>query len=173
MASYIAYPFGKLNQSCRMKDADNATVYEAELTKFHLFGASEYTFRNKVAGTEEIHRIGKTVTKSSGPEGAETVTESYFKIDGENVFDRLEEMGLRFRVIAKLDLMHPEFALVGDGGNEIARYKMNVRGERQEDVAAIGGKQRNTAIETESSDLATVFFGAFVLNRVDFSLFLI
>ena len=37
-------------------------------------------------------------------------------------------------------------------------YKMNVQGERQENVKDIGKKQNNTEITTESDDLYIVFY---------------
>lgn len=44
-------------------------------------------------------------------------------------------------------------------------------GEREEGVGAIGGKQKNTVVTTECEDLDIVFLGAFILGRVDFSLY--
>ena len=50
---------------------------------------------------------------------------------------------------------------------------MNVPGEREENVAAIGNKQSNIVITTESEDMDAIFLGAFILGRVDFSLYLL
>ena len=82
-------------------------------------------------------------------------------------------MGYSFKIIAKLEILHPEFALVDKSGCQVAVYKMNVAGPKEEGVSAIGGKQSNTVITTESDDLDAIFFGAFILGRVDFSLYLV
>ena len=99
-------------------------------------------------------------------------TASYFKLDGKNCFDILAEKGYSLKLLLKIDILRPEFALLDRNGMQVAVYKMNVTGEREADVFAIGNKQSNTVITTESDDLDTVFFGAFILNTVDFSLYL-
>ena len=100
-------------------------------------------------------------------------TASYFKLDGRNCFECLADKGYSIKLLAKLDLLHPEFALVDASGNQVAVYKMNVIGEREEGVGAIGNKQSNTLITTESDDVESIFLAAFILGTVDFSLYLL
>ena len=173
MSTYIAYRYGKLNQSFIMKNENKETVYEANLVKFKWFTACPYEFNNKVTLKSEVRKVGKTVSTSTGNSNLEFTTKSYFKLDGVNVFKILEEKGYRIDIVAKLDMFHPEFALVRIDKNEkIATYKMNVKGEKQEGVFSIGNAQRNTVITTDSTDIELVFLGAFILSRVDFSLYL-
>lgn len=173
MAVYHAFPYGKMNQSFKLENEKNQSIYEANLVKFRLLGASDFEFVNGRTTASVQHKVGKTVSVSEGSSGVSMSTASYFKLDGKNCFDILEEKGYSFKLLMKLDILHPEFALVDEGGNQIASYKMNVPGEREEGVFAIGNKQSNTVITTESEDLETIFFGAFILGRVDFSLYLL
>lgn len=173
MAIYHAFPCGKMNQSFRLENENNQSLYEANLVKFKLFTACDYEFVNRSVFQTTVRKVGKTVSVEQGTMGVTMRTASYFKIDGKNCFDILDEKGCSFKVLLKLDILHPEFALLDKNGNQIAVYKMNVVGEREEDVKAIGNKQNNILITTDSDDIETVFLGAFILGRVDFSLCLI
>lgn len=173
MATYHSFPCGKMNQSYRMENESNQVLYEANQVKFKLLGACDFEFINRVTAVTTPRKVGKTVSAEQGTMGLSMKTASYFKLDGKNCFDLLEEKGLSIKILAKLDILHPEFALVDNSGNQIATYKMNVSGEREENVMAIGNKQSNTVITTDSDDLDTVFFGAFILGRVEFSLYLL
>lgn len=173
MAKYIAYHCGKMNQGFAMRDEKNELVYEANLVKFHLFSASDFEFVNKKTQKTKAHKVGKTKTTENHVMGLSLGASSYFKLDGENVFELLEKKGYSFKIIAKLDILHPEFGLIGKDGEMVATLKMNVLGEKQEGVRALGNKQRNTVIETECDDLDVVFLAAFTLNHVDFSTYLL
>ena len=173
MATYHAFHCGKMNQSFRLEDERNQPLYEANLIKFKLLSACEYEFVNRRASSAVSHRIGKTVSVEHAVAGLAMSAASYFTIDGRNCFDLLEERGRSLRILPKLNILRPEFALTDANGNQIAVYKMNVPGEKEAGVFAIGGKQVNTVITTESDDLDTVFLGAFILSRVNFSLYLV
>ena len=173
MATYHAFPYSKMNQSFKLENETNVSLYEANLVKFKLFGASDFEFVNKQTGATVAHKVGKTKSVEQATFGITMSSASYFKLDGENCFDLLEKMGYSIKIIAKLEILHPEFGLVDKSGNQVAVYKMNVAGPKEEGVSAIGGKQSNTVITTESDDLDAIFLGAFILGRVDFSLYLV
>ena len=173
MATYHAFPCGKMNQCVKLENENNQVLYEANLVKFKLFTASDYEFVNHVTTTTTAHKVGKTTSVEQGTMGISMATASYFKLDGKNCFDILEEKGYSFKILVKLDIIHPEFALVDKNGNQLAVYKMNVAGPKEEGVSAIGNKQSNTIITTDSEDLETIFLGAFIMSRVDFSLYLV
>ena len=173
MAVYHAFHCGKKNQSFRMENENNTSLYEANLVKFKLFSACDYDFVNRSTSATTQHKVGKTNSVSEGTHGLSMSTASYFNLDGKNCFTVLEEKGYSLKFHLKLDLLHPEFALLDGNGNQVAIYKMNVIGAREEDVFAIGNKQSNTVITTESDDLEAIFLGAFILSRVDFSLYVV
>ena len=173
MATYHAFHYGKKNQSFKLENEQNRSLYEANLVNFKLLGASDYEFVNCGTGAAVTRKVGKTVSVDQGTAGISMTTASYFKLDGRNCFEILEEMGYSFKLLLKIDILHPEFALLDRAGNQVAVYKMNVAGPREENVVAIGGKQSNTVITTESTDLDAVFLAAFIMSRVDFSLYLL
>lgn len=173
MATYHAFHYGKMNQSFKLENENNQSLFEANMVKFKLFTACDYEFVNHIAATTSAHKVGKTVSVERGTMGVSMTTASYFKLDGKNCFDILEERGYSFKILKKLDILHPEFALMDNNGNQVAVYKMNVSGEKEEGVGAIGNKQSNTVITTDSEDLETIFLGAFIMSRVDFSLYLV
>lgn len=170
MSTYLAYRFGKMTQCVAMKTENYESVFEANLVKFKLLGASDFEFVNSKTGATTAHKVGKTKTVNQGLGGLNLTTTSYFKLDGTNVFDILEKKGYKFKTALKLDIIHPEISLVDIKLNSpVATYKLNVKGPRQEGVPGIGNTQRNIQITTELEDLETVFLGAFILSRVDFS----
>ena len=173
MATYHAFHYGKMNQSFKLENENNQSLFEANMVKFKLFTACDYEFVNHIAATTSAHKVGKTVSVERGTMGVSMTTASYFKLDGKNCFEILEEKGYSFKILKKLDILHPEFALMDNNGNQVAVYKMNVSGEKEEGVGAIGNKQSNTVITTDSEDLETIFLGAFIMSRVDFSLYLV
>ena len=173
MATYHAFHYGKMNQSFKLENENNQSLFEANMVKFKLFTACDYEFVNHIAATTSSHKVGKTVSVERGTMGVSMTTASYFKLDGKNCFDILEEKGYSFKILKKLDILHPEFALMDNNGNQVAVYKMNVPGEKEEGVLGIGNKQSNTVITTDSDDLETIFLGAFIMSRVDFSLYLV
>jgi len=90
---------GKMNQSYFVDDKQGNRVYECNLTKFNLIGASTYDFVDKSTGYVKTLKIGKTVTsESSGglPFIGDTMT-SRFKIDGVMCWDYLRERGLEIK----------------------------------------------------------------------------
>lgn len=173
MAIYHAFHYGRMNQSYKLEDERNQSLYEANLVNFRLFGASDYEFVNCRTAATVTRKVGKTVTAQEGAGNFHMTTASYFKLDGRNCFEVLEEMGYSFRILAKFDLLHPEFALLDKSGNQVAVYRMNVSGKKEEGVNGIGGKQSNTVITTESSDMEAIFLGAFIMGRVEYSRYLL
>ncbi len=173
MAVYHAFHCGKMNQSFKLESENNQSLCEANLVKFKLLGASDFEFVNHVTASSVSHKVGKTTSVEQGTMGLSMTTASYFKIDGKNCFDILEEKGYSFKILVKLDILHPEFALIDEAGNQVAVYKMNVPGEKEDGVMAIGNKQSNIVITTDCEDLDAIFLGAFIMSRVDFSLYLV
>lgn len=168
MATYHAFHYGKMNQSYKLEDERDQSLYEANLVNFKLFGASDYEFVNRCTASITSHKVGKTVSVDECVGNFNMTTASYFKLDGRNCFDVLKDKGYFFQFL-KLDILHPEFAIQDESGNRVAVYRMNVPGKKEEGVVAIGSKQSNIVITTESGDIDVVFLGAFILSRVEYT----
>ncbi len=95
--TYFFQPEKKLmNQGFFLQDEEQKLVYEAKCLKQSLFGPAVFEFTNHVSGNTEQHKVGKTVTtEQEDCRGVTRITKSYFKFDGENIWDYLKGKGVR------------------------------------------------------------------------------
>ena len=84
-------------QAFYLEDENGNTVYEGKMTKFSLLGPSPFEFVNHVTGKTEEHKVGKTVTVEQGNGGLLSMLSkrSYFKYDGQKIWDYLHDQGIR------------------------------------------------------------------------------
>ena len=95
---YLLKPVLKTaKQAFYLEDENGNTVYEGKMTKFSLFGPSPFEFVNHVASRTEEHKVGKTVTVEQGNGGLLSMLSkrSYFKYDGQKIWDYLHDQGVR------------------------------------------------------------------------------
>jgi hypothetical protein len=95
---YLLKPVLKTaKQAFYLEDENGNTVYEGKMTKFSLLGASPFEFVNHVTGKMEEHKVGKTVTVEQGNGGLLSMLSkrSYFKYDGQKIWDYLHDQGIR------------------------------------------------------------------------------
>ncbi len=95
---YLLKPtLGTIKQGFSLEDENGLIVYEAKMTKFKLFGASPFEFKNNTNGNKEEHKVGKTVTVEQG--GNDLISfmskRSYFKYDDIKIWDYLHDKGIR------------------------------------------------------------------------------
>ena len=171
MAKFLAYGCGKRNHDFVLTTEGYQNVFEANLIKGRIFGASDFEFVDVNSKNKTAHKVGKTLTKESGTglsnSPIKIVKSSSFKFDGVDVFNQLENKGYTLK-LTKMNLLNPELTLF-KGGTGVATLTMNVKGPRQANVTGIGGTQRNIAITTESNDYEVIFLAAFILSRVEMS----
>ena len=84
-------------QAFYLEDESGNTVYEGTMTKFSLLGASPFEFVNHLTGKTEEHKVGKTITVEQGNGGLISMLSkrSYFKYDGQKIWDYLHDQGIR------------------------------------------------------------------------------
>ena len=84
-------------QAFCLEDENGNTVYEGKMTKFSLLGASPFEFVNHITNTAEEHKVGKTITVEQGDGGLLSMLSkrSYFKYDGQKIWDYLHDQGIR------------------------------------------------------------------------------
>ena len=95
---YLLKPVLKTaKQAFYLEDENGNTVYEGKMTKFSLLGASPFEFVNHVTGKTEEHKVGKTITVEQGNGGLISILSkrSYFKYDGQKIWDYLHDQGVR------------------------------------------------------------------------------
>lgn len=157
---YLLKPVLKTaKQAFYLEDEDGNTVYEGKMTKFSLLGASLFAFVNHVTGKTEEHKVGKTVTVEQGNGGLLSMLSkrSYFKYDGEKIWDYLHDQGIRIET--------------GVSGEKLGmRYEVSLRGEPLATIANSSPKG-NSIFTTdlyydvicEEGDLDLVFLVAFAI----------
>ena len=95
---YLLKPVLKTaKQAFYLEDENGNSVYEGKMTKFSLLGPSPFEFVNHVTGKTEEHKVGKTVTVEQGNGGLLSMLSkrSYFKYDGQKIWDYLHDQGIR------------------------------------------------------------------------------
>ncbi len=89
---YFKFDGHSLKPGYLVEDADRNLLFEGKMTKQALVGARTYEFHNHVTGSVAQHQIGHTVTQSFNDEMFSR--KSWFKFDGQNIWDLLHEKGL-------------------------------------------------------------------------------
>ena len=95
---YLLKPVLKtIKQSFNLEDENGNIVYEGKMMKFSLFGAAPFEFINHITNTTNEHKVGKTITVEQGGNSLVSFlsTRSYFKYDGQKIWDYLHDKGIR------------------------------------------------------------------------------
>lgn len=151
-----------IKQSFYLEDENGQTVYEGNMEKFTLLGAAPYSFINHISNKTEEHKVGKTITvEQSGGLIAALSKRSYFKFDGEKIWDYLHEQGVRIDS--------------GFAGNKIGmRYDVTYRGTPLATIASSSPKGKSLLttglyydVTCEEKDLDLAFLVAFAIARTE------
>ena len=93
---YLLKPItGTVKEGFTLVNEEEKVVYECQMLKFKLFGASPFHFTNHLTNKREEHTVSKTVTMSESGIAEMFSTKSSFKYDGKNIWDYLHELGIR------------------------------------------------------------------------------
>ena len=76
-----------------IEDADRKVLFEGKMLKNALVGARTFEFHNYVTGGVQEHQVGHTMTNTMNDEFFSV--NSWFKFDGENIWELLHSRGLR------------------------------------------------------------------------------
>lgn len=145
-----------------LEDADGNTVYEGKMTKFSLLFASPFEFINRITNRTEEHKVGKTVTlEQEGGLLSILSKRSYFKFDGQKIWDYLHDLGVRIESNVS--------------GEKLGmRYDVTFRGAPLATIAnsSPSGKSFLTVdryydVTCEEKDLDLAFLVAFSIARTD------
>lgn len=142
---------------------------EAHLTRYHIFMADKYDFIDYKKGTKRQVKMTKSRGWSAGDDHCSVKIDSYFILDGVNIFDILAEKGLRL----KLDMsavFQPVIHVLDKGDNEVATVRMLQKSKRYPDTMNIGNQQCVTTIETAIEDTELILLLGIITVRTDPSL---
>ena len=165
---YYFHYCGKLNQSYILETPDRQPVYEFNCDKMAMVGDYVFTFVNHLTGKQQTHNISHTLTTEYGSDSFSIVDTSYFKIDGQKVWDYIAEMG--YSVEPYLDPLAWSFRIrhygieVADlkcaGTNILPQYEGK---EGLRDVAMSSGLYR---VACRDEDVEAVAIIAFAVSRI-------
>lgn len=159
---------GKLNQSYILETTEREPVIEINCDKVGVVSDFVFTFKNHLTGKEVTRNVGHTLTTSYGSDKFSIVDKSYFKIDGENIWNYLGEMGYSVEpymdpLVFSYKIRHygVEVAdLKAAGTNVLPQYEGK---EGLRDVAMGGGLYKVSCREEDAEAVAMV---AFAVSRV-------
>lgn len=90
---YVSYDGNTLKPGYLVEDRSRNVLFTAPMTKNAAIGNRVFTFTDRRLGRTAEHQVGHTVTQSFDNEVFST--SSYFKFDGENIWDVLHRRGIR------------------------------------------------------------------------------
>lgn len=135
---YCRYDGATLKPGYILEDAARKVLFEGKMTKQAMIGARTYSFIDHTTGRTVEHEVGHTVTQTYNDNGWSA--SSWFKFDGQNVWDLLHARGLRLQtnmrskfpnVTYEISSGGLPFAVIETSGkyvheDEAAEHKMNV-----------------------------------------------
>ena len=161
---YLLRPkMATIKQTFFLDDENGNTIYEGKMTKFSLFGKSPYEFTNFKTNKVEEHVIGKTITIGQG--GNDIIsfmsTRSFFKFDGQNIWNYLHDLGVRIN-------SNPSASKIG------MTYEVSFEGNNIATIATSTPKGKSLIttdifydVTCEEKDLDIVFLVAFSIARTE------
>ena len=165
---YFRFDGNAMRPGYLIEDAGRRLLYEGRMVKNALVGAREFEFRNCVTGESSAHEVGHTVTQSYSDEFFSV--SSWFKLDGENVWDVLHGRGLR--MTTNLHSRFPRVIYeVTRQGEPFARIETSSMYVHEEDEAmhrlAMPVGNRYYRFWTASDDFDTLFLTIFAISETE------
>ncbi|MBR5752283.1 MAG: hypothetical protein IKX84_07820, partial [Clostridia bacterium] len=143
-------------------------LFEGKMLKNALVGSRSYEFIDHVSGRSETHEVGHTVTQTFDNEFFSA--RSWFKIDGENVWDLLHDRGLRMNTDLHSRFPSPIYD-VTKAGEMYARIESTSIYVHEEDEKAhrlaVPTGRMYYRFWTASDDLETMFITMFALSETE------
>ena len=166
--TYFLHPSGSFTKpSFMMEDEMGNPVYEGNMTKQSLLGATTFEFINHRTGRSEEHKVGHTITQQQSGAFRPSILDvlsikSHFKFDGVKIWDHLHEQGIRINSRIATD----KLGMV---------YEVSLKGQPMAVIAsapAKGGKGILTTgvtyhVTTADEDLDLAFLTAFAIARTE------
>ena len=149
-----------LKQGYILTDDSENILYDAKKIKSSLFGPTVFEFTNHVTGISGQHDVGRTVTIDQGNDLYTVTTSSYFKFDGQNIWDCLRGEGVHIETSmteGRLGLIYR----VLQNDREIAVIET----ARMEGLMSFMSSGTSFEVLAVEDDLDTVFLTAFAIAR--------
>ena len=151
-----------------MEDEFRDPVFEAPMTKQALVGPRTFTFTNHATGETKDHEVGHTVSQTYGD--SLYSMKSWFKFDGENIWDLLHARGVR--ISTDLTSIMPRIRYtISINGTFAATVESSSKYVHEEDEAqhkvAIPVNGWYYRVWTNETDIETIFLTVFAISETE------
>lgn len=164
---YVLHDGSTLKPGYIVEDRARAVVFEAPMTK-HAVGKRVFTFRDCRLGSTQEHEVGLTVT--TGYSNEFFSTNSWFKFDGENIWDVLHDRGVRIRTDLRSKFPKTVYT-VSRNGRFFATIETSSRYVHEEDEAehkvTVPTGKYYFRCWTNEQDLALLFLTVFAISETE------
>ena len=151
-----------------IEDANRKVLFEAKMTKQALVGARTFEFNNHITGSVKEHQVGHTTTQNYNDEFFSAT--SWFKFDGENIWNLLHSRGIRIKTNMRSKFPNLVYEVSKDGNpftvietsgkyvheDEAAEHKINIPVGRY-----------YYRFWTQSSDMESLFLTIFAISETE------
>ena len=167
VTEYYFRPDGnKLKPGYLIEDAGRNVLFEGRMLKNALAGARTFEFRDHTTGSAAEHQVGHTTTTTWNDEFFSV--SSWFKFDGENVWDVLHGRGLRMTTNLHSKFPHVIYEVTCEGA-PFARIETASMYVHEEDEAkhrlAVPTGSMYYRFWTASDDFDTLFLTIFAISE--------
>ncbi len=165
---YFRFDGHSLKPGYLIEDAERKVLFEGKMLKNALVGARGFEFSDHTTGKVSEHEAGHTVTQTYNNEFFSA--RSWFKLDGENIWDLLHARGLRMAtsVLSKFPNVVYDVARNGEAFARIESCSMYVHedDEAKHKIAVPTGRMYYR-FWTNADDFETLFLIMFALSETE------
>ena len=165
--TYHFHPEKKvMKQGFLLEDDNGNLVYEARVIKQPIIGPGIFEFVNHFANKSEEHKIGQTVTIETR-KGEEYYfdnysVKSYFKYDGENIWQYLHGLGIRIDSFMSEGKLGMTYNVTLNGDDFAVISTASLKG-----ALSFLTSSSNLDIRTSPGNLDLAFLTAFSIARTE------
>lgn len=163
---YVRYDGNTFKPGYIVEDADRKPLFEGKMTKNAMIGARTFEFVDHATGAVSEHEVGHTVTQGMTDEFFSA--KSWFKFDGENVWDVLHSRGVRIATDMRSKFPYLVYNVIRDGA-AFARIESSSMYVHEEDEAehkfVVPTGRMFYRVWTAASDMETLFLTVFAISE--------
>ena len=165
---YFRFDGNSLKPGYLIEDAARQVLFEGKMLKNSMVGPRTFEFSDHTTGSVKEHEVGHTTTASYSNEFFSV--RSWFKVDGQNIWDLLHERGIRMQT--DLRTQFPRIAYdVTRNGAAFARIESTSVHVHEEDEAqhklAIPVGKMYYRFWTGSRDFESLFLTMFAVSETE------
>ena len=165
---YVLHDGSTLKPGYIVEDRTRNAVFEAPMTKNAAVGNRIFTFRDIRLGSTREHEVGHTITTSYSNEFFST--NSWFKFDGENIWDVLHDRGIRIQTDLRSKFPKAVYT-VSRNGRFFAIIETSSRYVHEEDEAEhkikVPSGKYYFRCWTNDPDMALLFLTVFAISETE------